>query len=407
MKEAVAGRSKMKVAKNDIIAISNLARLDKAKGNTVINGSIGVFLNEDGSLGKIRTIDDVLKEHICDRLGYPASVGDKEYLDAVERWVFEENHSRIHDLYHVFTGASLGGTGAISASFHLFLDQGETVLLPNIMWNNYMLLAEKAGVAYEKYDLFDENGRFNVKSLRERASACLEKDGRTLVLINDPCQNPTGYCMSGSEYDDLFKMLNEEGRKGQLTVLFDIAYLSYSPFGCKLVDKLAEGKATFLPLVVFSCSKLFGIYGLRVGALIALARSEEEMNLISGGYGAYARGTYSCPVGSASYAISLAMNDDASKKKLLEEIEANRKTLAERGNALMKELDRAHIDHYPYQAGFFLTVKVPNVAYSLCEALKARHIYVVPLSDHEIRIALSGLTTPDCIALVKALKEVL
>lgn len=403
----MAGRSKTPVDKNGIIAISAEAKLDKARGNRVIDGSIGVFLTEEGILGKVETIDKALKEHICDRLAYPSTSGDKEFRDAVERWIFEENYSRIHDLYRVFTGASLGGTGAISASFHLFLDQGETVLLPSIMWNNYMLLAEKAGVAYEKYELFDEGGRFNVKSLRERVSACLEKEGRTLVLINDPCQNPTGYCMSGSEYDDLFKMLNEEGRKGQLTVLFDIAYLSYSPFGCKLIDKLAEGKAAFLPLIVFSCSKLFGVYGLRVGALIALARGEEEMSLISGGFAAYARGTYSCPVGGASYAMSLAMNDDASKKKILEEIGTNRKTLAARGNALMKELDKAHIDHYPYQAGFFLTVKAPSGAYSLCEALKARHIYVVPLSDHEIRIALSGLTTQDCVALVKALKEVL
>lgn len=390
MKEAVASRAKTPIDRKDTLRIGAEAKADKAKGNRVIDGSVGVFLTEEGTLGKVDVVDKALKEHICDRLAYPSSVGDKEYIEAVERWVFASQESKIHDLYRVFAGASLGGTGAISSSFHLFLDQGETVLLPSIMWNNYMLLAKKAGLSYQRYDLFDEKGKFNVESLRRHVSAHLEKEGRTLVVINDPCQNPTGYCLSGEEYDELFALLQEEGEKGRLAVLFDIAYFSYSPFPCKLVDKLAEMQASFLPLIVFSCSKLFGVYGLRLGALLALARSEEERSLLASAYGAQARGTYSCPVGSASYAISLAMSEESSKQRLLKEIAENRKTLARRGNALAQELDKAHIDHYPYQAGFFLTVKVKKGAEAICEALKERHMYLAPLSEKEIRIALSG-----------------
>lgn len=406
----MAGRSKMKVAKNDIIAISNLARLDKAKGNTVINGSIGVFLNEDGSLGKIRTIDDALKEHICDRLGYPASVGDKEYLDAVERWVFEENHSRIHELYRVFTGASLGGTGAISNAFNVFLDEGESVLLPNIMWNNYKLLAKKAKAKRELYDLFDSNGGFNLSSLREHISSSLERDGRVLAIINDPCENPTGYCLSEEEYDALFTMLNEEGKKGKLVVLFDIAYLSYHAVPgskCKLIDKLAEAKPNFLPLIAFSCSKVFALYGMRLGALLALASNEEEREDISSAYGAQARGTYSCPVGASGYAVSLAMGDPDKKEALLKEIQANKEALRVRGEILLKELDKAKIEHYSYRSGFFLTIKVTGNAEDVYESLKAQHIYIVPLNEHDMRIALSGLNEEECVKLVRELKAIL
>ncbi len=410
MKEAVAGRSKMKVAKNDIIAISNLARLDKAKGNTIINGSIGVFLNEDGSLGQIRTIDDALKEHICDRLGYPASIGDKEYLEAVEHWVFEENYSRIHGLYHVFTGASLGGTGAISNAFNVFLDEGESVLLPNIMWNNYKLLAKKAKAKRELYDLFDDKGGFNVSSLQEHISSSLTRDGRVLAVINDPCENPTGYCLSEEEYDALFTMLNEEGKKGKLIVLFDIAYLSYYALPgskCKLIDKLAEAKPSFLPLIAFSCSKVFALYGMRLGALLALASNAEEREDISSAYGAQARGTYSCPVGASGYAVSLAMGDPSKKEALLKEIQANKEVLRVRGEILLKELDKAKIEHYPYRSGFFLTIKVARNAEEVYEALRAKHIYIVPLNEHDMRIALSGLNEEECVKLVRELKAVL
>ncbi len=406
----MAGRSKMKVAKNDIIAISNLARLDKAKGNTIINGSIGVFLNEDGSLGQIRTIDDALKEHICDRLGYPASIGDKEYLEAVEHWVFEENYSRIHELYHVFTGASLGGTGAISNAFNVFLDEGESVLLPNIMWNNYKLLAKKAKAKRELYDLFDDKGGFNVSSLQEHISSSLARDGRVLAVINDPCENPTGYCLSEEEYDALFTMLNEEGKKGKLIVLFDIAYLSYYALPgskCKLIDKLAEARPSFLPLIAFSCSKVFALYGMRLGALLALASNAEEREDISSAYGAQARGTYSCPVGASGYAVSLAMGDPSKKEALLKEIQANKEVLRVRGEILLKELDKAKIEHYPYRSGFFLTIKVARNAEEVYEALRAKHIYIVPLNEHDMRIALSGLNEEECVKLVRELKAVL
>ncbi len=409
-KSIIAKRSQRAVAKNDIIAIGNLAKLDKAKGNKVINGSIGVFLNEDGSLGRIKTVDEYLNNHICDKLGYPASIGDKDYLDVVERWVFEDKYSRIHDSYSVFTGASLGGTGAISIAFNIFLEEGQTVLLPSIMWSNYMLLAEKAKAKYEKYDLFNEKEGFNFASLKERISSCLERDGRTIAVINDPCQNPTGYCLSEEEYDELFALLNEEGKKGDLVVLFDIAYLSYYSVPgskCKLIDKLAEAKPNFLPLISFSCSKVFALYGMRMGALLALTSSKEEQAEVSSSYAAQARGTYSCPVGASGHALSLVLSEPSSKETVLQEIASNKEEMRERGKILLKELDKAGIKHYPYRSGFFLTIKVNKTANEIYEKLKEKHIYVVPLNESEIRIALSGLSKEECASLVRELNAAL
>ena len=410
MKEPLSKRSSKKANPYGIIAISGMAKEDAKQGNEVINGSIGVFLDEGGELGKVEEVRKALSSHICDKLGYPSSLGDKEYLDAVFSWTFEGYEERINELYSPFLGSTLGGTGALFSSFNLFLEEGESVLLPDLMWSNYKLLAERAKVSHLEYSLFDEEGRFNLASLQEAISSSLKKEGKVIALINDPCQNPTGYCLSEEDYDSLFSMLEEEGKKGRLIVLFDIAYLSYrpdlgSPF--KLIEKLAERKAGFLPLLCFSCSKLFGVYGLRSGALIALCSSEEEKESVSEAFSSFARGTYSCPVGSANYALSVAMSDPSSRKKILSEIEANRKELEERGKTLVKELDEAGIPHYPYQAGFFLTIKTKKDAYEVFASLKQKHIYIVPLSDSLMRIALSGLTTPGCASLVKALKEVL
>ena len=106
--------------------------------------------------------------------------------------------------------------------------------------------------------------------------------------------------MSEEEYDGLFALLDEEGKDCNLTVLFDIAYIAFFHIPnrkCALIDKLLEKKHSFMPLIAFSCSKVFGLYGLRVGAFIALPSDKDESEEISRAFGAEARGTYSVPNG--------------------------------------------------------------------------------------------------------------
>ncbi len=410
MGDIIAGRAKKRVVKNDIIAIGALAKADRAKGNKVIDGSIGVFLNEDGSLGGIDAVSSSLSAHICDKLGYPPSLGDKDYLEAIERWAFDGYYPRIQGLYSLASVQSLGGTGAISIAFNCFLERGGTVILPDPMWGNYKLLASKADLSYLTYPLINGDGTFDLLSMKEKVEEALSKEGRTLLIINDPCQNPTGYCLSESEYDALFDVLEEEGKKGKLYVLFDVAYFSYYAVHgseCRLIKKLAERRPSFLPLLAFSCSKVFALYGLRMGALFAFAPNEEGKEEISASFAAQARGTYSCPNGAGGYALSLALNDPSSKKKLLEDIEANKETLRERGEILLRELDEAGIRHYPYRSGFFLTIKVDKNAFEVYESLKAKHIYIVPLDEHSMRIALSGLSKEECRILVRELRGIL
>lgn len=407
MEHYIASRSLKPVDKNDIIAISNMAKADKAAGNDVINGSIGVFLDDEKEVGKVLSIDKALTEHVTDKLGYSSVYGDMDYNNAVEKWVFDEKYDEIKNMYSVFTGSTLGGTGGVSMAFNLFLEEGQNVLLPDIMWNNYMLIAKKAELGFETYSMFTEDGKFNLQSLKEHIEFTLKEFGRCLVVINDPCQNPTGYCLSEEEYDELFKMLDIEGTKGKLTVLFDIAYLSYYSIKgskCKLIDKIAEKKTNFISLIIFSCSKVFGLYGLRMGAFIALALDEEEKVEIKNAFGAQARGVYSCSVSAPGYAISKVLTDPNQKKKLLDEINHNKEVLSERGETLVAELDKAGIKYYPYKSGFFVTIIVDN-AFSIFEKLKAEHIYIVPLSENTIRIALSGMTKEEVVVLVRELKK--
>lgn len=409
MEHYIASRSLKPVDKNDIIAISNMAKADKAAGNDVINGSIGVFLDDEKEVGKVLSIDKALTEHVTDKLGYSSVYGDMDYNNAVEKWVFDEKYDEIKNMYSVFTGSTLGGTGGVSMAFNLFLEYGQNVLLPDIMWNNYMLIAKKAELGYETYSMFTEDGKFNLQSLKKHIEFTLKDFGRCLVVINDPCQNPTGYCMTEEEYDELFEVLNEEGKKGYLTVLFDIAYISFFHIDgkkCALVDKLNEKKWDFLPLIAFSCSKLFGLYGLRVGALIALCPNEENKDEIKRAFGAQARGVYSVPNGPAEIAVSKVLNDPEKIDELHKQVKENSDELALRSEILISELDKAGIEYYPYMSGFFITLKIKN-AFEVAEKMKQKHMYVVPMNENSIRLAISGLTKSEVAKLIQGFKEYL
>ena len=102
-------------------------------------------------------------------------------------------------------GQDFGGTGALSIAFNLFLDPAETVLLPSIIWRNYKLIAKKAGVKSDTYQLFNSEGKFNITNLCSKIEEYSLNQKNILVVLNDPCQNPTGYCLSDEEHLKLIK----------------------------------------------------------------------------------------------------------------------------------------------------------------------------------------------------------
>lgn len=407
MKDYVAQRSRQEVSKTDILAINSQAIADRNSGNTVINASTGVFLNEDRKLGSVKLISDALETHITDKLSYSNVYGDEDYLSSVMTFIFKEREKELSSLYYPFIGSTLGGTGAISIAFHLFQDENQSVLLPSIMWTNYMLIAKKASLTYKKYEMFTTEGTFNLQSVKEKIEEAKKKHDRVLLVINDPCHNPTGYCMSEEEYDGLFALLDEEGKDCNLTVLFDIAYIAFFHIPnrkCALIDKLLEKKHSFMPLIAFSCSKVFGLYGLRVGAFIALPSDKDESEEISRAFGAEARGTYSVPNGPVQHCIGEVLKDEKNLEELEDEINLNTMELARRSKVLLSSLEKNHIPHYPYSCGFFVSLKVKD-ANRIAEEMKKEHMYVVPIAEDTLRLAISGMTEKEIVTLVDELKK--
>ena len=129
--------------------------------------------------------------------------------------------------------------------------------------------SKAAGVA--TFATLDGAGRFDVAALARSLEGLAARQKRVLLVLNDPCQNPTGYTMTAGEWDAVVDVVAALARRTPVTVLIDAVYADFAPAGWApphaAMARLAESADV---LVAWSASKSLTAYGLRVGALLAL-----------------------------------------------------------------------------------------------------------------------------------------
>lgn len=407
-RQYIAERSQPEKLKSDILKLSAIAKEDKLSGNHVINATIGTFLNDDKTINTVSAVIESINKYLPSNLGYPAITGHIAYKEGLLKWFLKDHYQEINDNYYLPFTATIGGTGALSLAFNLFLDVDDTVLLPNIMWSNYKLIAKKAHIKHDTYQLFNDNNKFNIDDLCNKIIEYSKLQNNVLVVINDPCQNPTGYSLDDEEYQILVNKLNDLSKDINVTIIFDIAYLDYDSNNKQMhrvFKYVTENETAFLSVFAASCSKIFGLYGSRVGALFSINKNQEFSNDFSVSLESQIRGTYSCPNGPAIISLGYLLTKDFSNK-IEEEIYQNTIILKERTHYFIKLLKQHNIKYLPYVNGFFVTLKVSD-AYKICEVLKQQHTYVIPLSQDLIRVAVCSLNKDEIDELIKKLNLIL
>jgi aspartate/methionine/tyrosine aminotransferase len=103
------------------------------------------------------------------------------------------------------------------------VDRGDTVILPDMYWDNYPLILEtRREASLVTFPLYNEAGGFNLEALR----AALKKSagGRCALLLNFP-NNPTGYSPTGREAEMIVAAIAEAAATGtRMLVICDDAY---------------------------------------------------------------------------------------------------------------------------------------------------------------------------------------
>ena len=253
------------------------ARAIKIYGkDNVVNATIGTLYNEEGELVALKTVFDTYNNiPAVEKAKYAQSFnGNENFRKAVYNWVCGDKVKLRHDVI-----ATPGGSGAVSLAIADILDEGETVVLPDIAWGSYKLMASMNNENCRFYSMFNGD-KFNLESFVSTCRQVMEKQGKVLAIINDPCHNPTGYSLTEEEWKELIAAINRLSKKGPFVLLDDIAYIDYS----YNLDTCRNYMANFndigenvMIIVAFSSSKTLTSYGLRCGAAVVLAKQEETV----------------------------------------------------------------------------------------------------------------------------------
>ena len=393
--------------KNDmILSLNQEAQELKKKGVDVTNGAIGMMYLDDGHLPVSEGIRNLLSKHTDDSdLVYSSVAGSKDYHEALRRWFLGDAFEDASKAGHFLSVATPGGTGAVCLAFASSRGKKNAVVVPALGWPNYVGIAKGFALDLAFYDLF-EGEHFNLSGIKKEIRELLIRYDHLSFLINDPCQNPTGYSLSKKEWDGLVDFLGEEGIRGHVDLIIDAAYIDFAPelYRSGMIGALKRLPKETLCYFCFSFSKTLSFYGLRIGALSLFGGQQEKLAQAYDGTVMEARALWSVPNHMAMNAVTELLSNASTNASLRKEVENNRDIVAKRASIFFKEAKEAGLKPYPYECGFFVTLQVKD-AFATCLKLKEKHIYLAPVKDDALRIALCSLPTAKIPGLALAIKE--
>jgi aromatic-amino-acid transaminase len=385
-----------------IFSLNTEAKKRASEGHAVVNATIGAAMDDSGklsvmqtALGALRGLDDLSIAAYAPISGAPA------FLNALLDDLFALDAELRASAVAV---ATPGGTGALKQAISNFLEPGQAMLTTSFYWSPYQTIADEAGCKVETFNMLTEQGGFDVQAMKTALADQVKKQGRALLFINDPCQNPTGYTMSDADWSGTVEALLEASTLGPVTLLVDTAYMAYSPTDArKTFSKLKPLLGKVGLLVAWSASKTYAAYGLRVGAIVALAKTAEERKQLEAAFAYTSRGSWSNCNHSGLAAIGKLMSDASLREACDRERDQIKDTLFRRVAAFNQAAQAAKLKYPRYEGGFFVTVFHPD-AHTKAIRMKEDGVFVVPQKG-ALRVALCSVAERDVPKLVASLAK--
>jgi len=327
---------------------------------------------------------------------YVGPLGNAEFNRAMAVLALGKHHPQLESLALVQTP---GGCGALRVAAELIkrADANACIWVSDPTWGNHVPLLAGAGVTIKTYPYYDfKNHSICFDSMMD---ALQQVPAGDLVLLHGCCHNPTGADLSPAQWQAITNLSAENG----FVPFIDSAYQGFGngiaadAYGIRLMcEQLPE------VVLALSCSKNFGLYRERVGAVGVLGKGKAT---VSSHIASIVRGIYSMPPSHGATVVSEILTDEALRRAWVSEvdqmrgrIDSMRKKLVEEVNALGAA---GRFDHIAQQQGMFsfLGINKGQVA----RMAEDHGIYMVDTS----RISLAGLNESNMQTFCSALMNVI
>jgi aromatic-amino-acid transaminase len=404
----VGSHAREKVMESNILKISQEAKAAKALNPNVIDATVGMLHREDGKLFKYAAVEELLHHLTDSEMYFYAPVnGSKDFSNGVIDWMFGPHKEAIVKKFNLSVIPTTGGSGALSNSLYNFNDFGQSMLVPNYYWTPYENIAEEAHVGVETFQLYDESYHFNIMDFTEKAINLAKRQKRLFLILNDPCNNPTGFCLTKANWKDVIKVLNQISRMDiPVILLHDSAYIDYQIIehdaSREVYEAFLDLDDNILAIIAFSGSKTFSMYGFRIGAQLGMSKSKaviDEFNRV-GDYSVRAR--FSSVSRPAMSVIGKIFSSPEIKKGFVQELNQGKKLLENRINLFREAALREALTLLPYGGGFFIGIETKNV--NIFKDLVKDGVFIIYMPGM-IRVALSSVKLEEIDRLVQIIKK--
>ncbi|VUS22996.1 aromatic amino acid transaminase [Klebsiella spallanzanii] len=336
--------------------LSLMERFKEDPRSDKVNLSIGLYYNEDGIIPQLQAVAEAEARLNAQPHGaslYLPMEGLNTYRHAIAPLLFGADHPVLAQ-NRVASIQTLGGSGAlrVGADFLKYYFADSRVWVSDPTWENHIAIFEGAGFEVSTYPWFDdETNGVRFEAFLEKINTLPERD---IVLLHPCCHNPTGADLSDAQWDEVVKVLKARN----LIPFLDIAYQG---FGAGIEEDAyairAIANAGMPMLVSNSFSKIFSLYGERVGGLSIVCEDAETASRVLGQLKATVRRNYSSPPNFGAQVVATVLGDSELKAAWLAEVEGMRtRILAMRQelvNVLKDTVPGGNFDYLLKQRGMF------------------------------------------------------
>jgi aspartate/tyrosine/aromatic aminotransferase len=378
-----------------IIRLMGMFAADTRAGK--VDLGVGVYRSPEGRTPVMAAVKQA-EERIWaaqDSKSYVGLRGDICYLDAMRQLILGESTPTDR----VAAAGTPGGTGAVRQVLETVhrLAPSATVWISDPTWPNHPAIIDHLGQKRQSYRYYDAaTGGID----RPGMMADLARVGRgDLILLHGCCHNPTGADLLLDDWQEVAAICARTGA-------IPFVDMAYQGFGLGLEEDAAGVRllAATLPevLIAASCSKNFGLYRERVGAVLIVTAGKAAAEGVLAGMN---RQNFAFPPDHGARVVQEILGDEILGALWRSELDAMRRTMEDNRRALAEAL-RAETgsDRFGFLAAHRGMFSLIGATAEQVDRLRDVHgIYLV--GDGRMNVA--GLT-PDTIPRVaRALAEVL
>ena len=274
--------------------ILGLAAVCRADPNPdKVDLTVGVYMDEHGVTPVFEAVRQAQLQLVEEEASkaYLPQVGDADFNRGIRALLLGETSSALTD-QRVMSIQTPGGCGALRIGAELVkrARPDARIWMSDPSWPNHRPLLGSVGLEIGTYRYY---GRDSHLLDFDAMLADLEQARRgDVVLVHGCCHNPCGADLSRPQWAELAELVRQRG----WIPFLDVAYqgmaegLEEDAHGLRLlVDAAPE------VLIAASCSKNFGLYRERAGAIVVVAADAERARVLQSQGTVAARGIYSMP----------------------------------------------------------------------------------------------------------------